>query len=171
MRVILIKQASDLQALTTRLIGKKSAAASSAALDHLKALNPHVDFNRIEAGTVLLLPDTPDIKADDRDSHSIADDTFEDLSRHMKEGFGAAAARVAKATDDLAADRSAVASAVKTAPVKRLIESDALLKKQLDEANEVSNAELKKLKDAAKQVETMWKAAGEELAALGQLLR
>lgn len=171
MRVILLKQASDLQALTTRLIGRRPAGSSSATLDHLKALNPHVDFNRIEPGTVLLLPDTPDIRADDKDSHSPDGDAFDDLVRHVDNGFQAVAARVAKAGDDLSADHGAIAAAAKTAAFKRLVNSDPLLKKQLDEAGEASNTELKKVQEAAKQVEALRKAAGEELAALRQLLQ
>lgn len=165
MRVLLLKQASDLQTLTTRLVG-----SSSATLERLKALNPHVDFNRIEPGTVLLLPDTPDMDAGDKDTRSPAGDALDDLVRHVKDGFQAAAARAASAGDDLAADRGAIAAAAKTAAFRRLVESDPLLKKQLDEAGEASDAELKKIREAAKQVEAMGMAAADELAALRRLL-
>ncbi len=168
MRVILIKQASDLQALTTRLVGKKPG--SSATLDRVKALNPHVDFNRIEAGTVLLLPDASDIKADDKDSRSLAGDAFDDIVRHAEEGLKATAGRVRKAADELAADRAAIAAVIKTAAVKRLIESDPLLKKQLEDAGEASTAAQKNVQEAAKQVQAMQKMVDEELAALRQLL-
>jgi hypothetical protein len=171
MRVILLKQASDFQDLTSRLLGRRPAGSSAVTLDHLKTLNPHVDFNRIEPGTVLLLPDTPDIRADDKDSLSPADDAFDDVVRHVDNGFQDAAAQIAKAVDELSADRVAIGLAAKTAEFKRLLESDPLLKKQLDAAAEASNAELKKVKEAAKQLEVLRKAAGEGLAALRQLLQ
>lgn len=170
MRVLLLKQASDLQALTARLVGRGLAGSSSATLERLKALNPHVDFNRIGPGTVLLLPDTPDMEADDKDIRSPAGEAFDDVVRHVQDGFQAAAARAARAGDDLAADRSAIAAAAKTAAFRRLVESDPLLKKQLDAAGEASDAELKKIRGAAKQVEVMAKAAVDELAALRRLL-
>src|SRR5690349_16934472 len=128
MRLIVIKQASDLQALSNKLLIKKPGG--TATLDRLKALNPHVDFNRIEAGTVLLLPDTPDVKADDKDTRSVAGDAFEDFVKETAEGFKSVAERVSRASESLATDRAAANAVLKIAAVRRQIESDPLLKKQ-----------------------------------------
>lgn len=167
MRVILIKQASDLQALTNKLLGNKPGA--SATLDRVKALNPHVDFNRIEAGTVLLLPDAPGLQVNDKDTHSIGSDAFNDFVQHMEEGFKAAAEHVSKAADNLTAERAAIAAVLKTDVVKRQIESDPLLKKQLEDADGELNDEQKKIQGAVKQIEVMKKAAAEELKMLNKL--
>ena len=167
MRVIIIKQATDLQALTAKLVGRKSG---SATLERVKALNPHVDFNHIQPGTAIMLPDAPDLKASDKDAHSVGDDSFEQFTRDTLEGFKAAAERVRTASDAAAADRAAVTAVLKTAVAKRQVESDPLLRKQLDEVAEESAAEQKRFKDAARQVEVLQKAVAEELAVMGKLL-
>ena len=45
MRMIVIKQGTDLQALGTRLFG--STAREDNGLQHLQRLNPHIDFKKI----------------------------------------------------------------------------------------------------------------------------
>lgn len=179
MRLIVIDQASDLQtALRARLVkkpagGKGKAGASEvsqAMLDQVKRLNPHVeDFQRIDAGTVLLLPDSPGLN--DKDSQSLAGDSFEDFAAHTSEGFQAVAQRMRISAEALAADHAAVNAALKTAAVKRQIESDPLLKKQIDEANSEFTDAQKKAQEAAKQVETMQKEMSAELEALREMLK
>ena len=175
MRLIVIKQASDLQALSARLLKKPAGGHagprefSQATLEQVKQLNPHVDFERIDAGTVLLLPDTPELN--DTDSQSPAGNAFEDFVAHTSEGFKAVAQRMRTSADALAADRAAVNAVLKTAAVKRQIESDPLLKKQLDEANSEFTDAQKKSQEAARQVETMQKDMNAELAALREMLK
>ncbi|WP_321796802.1 hypothetical protein [Caballeronia sp. J97] len=167
MRVIVIKQASDLKTLATRLIGKK---ADGSALERMKALNPHADFERLEPGTVLLLPDLPGLKAGDKDTRSITGDALDSFAKDTASGLAAAAKRVAAAADALAADRAGVSGVSKVAAVKRLIDGDPVLKKQLEDAGAAFNREQKELKEAAAQIETMQKLVGEEWSALRQLL-
>lgn len=169
MRHIVIKQDSDGEALATRLLARRSN--SSATLDRLKALNPHVDFNRIKAGTVLLLPDTLDVKAGAEDARSIGSDALGDLIKRTEEGFKTAAERVHRAAETLAADRAAVTSALGAAVVKRHVESDPLLKKQLEDADQASEAEQKAIREAAEHVVAMQEAVSVELAELAKLLR
>ena len=169
MRIIVIKQASDLQALSGKILGKK--AAGSATLERVKALNPHVNFERIEAGTVLFLPDAPDLKSGDKDSKELGGDAFDDFVRDIADGFDSAAARTKSAAAGLSAERGAVTDVLKLATVKRLLESDAALKKQLDEAADEFATEQKELQTAAKQLEALQKIASDELAALAPLLR
>lgn len=172
MRLIVIKQASDLQALSARLLKKGGPAGthefSQATLEQVKRLNPHVDFQRIDAGTVLLLPDTPELK--DTDSQSPAGNAFEDFVAQTSEGFKAVAQRLRTSADALAADRAAVNAVLKTAAVKRQIESDPLLKKQLDEASSEFTDAQKKAQEAASQLEAMQKEMGDELKALKAML-
>ncbi len=178
MRFIVISQASDLQtALGARLLkkpagGKGKAGAhevSQATLDQVKQLNPHVDFQRMEAGTVLLLPDSPELN--DKDSQSLTGNSFEDFAAHTSEGFKAVAQRMRISADALAADRAAVNAVLKIAAVKRQIESDPLLLKQLDEANSEFTDAQKQAQDAASQVEAMQKDMSTELEALRGMLK
>ena len=175
MRLIVIKQASDLQALSARLLKKPAAGKgatheiSQATLDQVKLLNPHVDFQRIDAGTVLLLPDTPELK--DTDSQSLAGNAFEDFVTQSNEGFKAVADRISNSADALAADQAAVKAVLKTKAVQGQIQNDSLLKKQLDEANSEFTDAQKKAQVAARQVETMQKDMSAELAALREMLK
>ena len=60
MRFLVIKQDTSLQALTAQLV--KDGDHAPAALDRLRALNPHLDLQRVGKGAVLLLPDSPGYK-------------------------------------------------------------------------------------------------------------
>lgn len=174
MRLLLIEQASDLQALSVRLLppstGRRggSRELAQATLEQIQRLNPHADFQRLEAGTVLLLPDTPELK--DANSQPLAGNSFKDLTAQTQEGLKAVAQRMNSSLELLAADRAAVTSALKTAALKRLVESDPLLKRQLEEAaSEFSEAQ-KQAQEAARQLETLQQGLDAELKALGKLL-
>ena len=178
MRLIVIDQASDLQtALRARPVkkpagGKGKAGASEvsqATLDQVKRLNPHVeDFQHLEAGAALLLPDASDLNA--RDSLSIDGNSFEAFAVHATEGFKAVAQRMRLSAEALAGDRAAVNAVIKIAAVKRQIDSDPLLQKQFDEANSEFADAQKKAQEAAGQVESMQKEMGAELEALRKML-
>jgi hypothetical protein len=175
MRLIVIKQATELQALSANLFKKfspgdgRSRETNQAVLEQVKLLNPHVDFSRIDAGTVLLLPDTHALK--DTDSQSLLVNAFEDFVAHANEGFNTVALRMRSSADALAADRADVNAVLKIAAVKRQIESDPLLKKQLDEANTEFTDAQKAAQVAARQIETMQKDINTELAALQAMLK
>lgn len=175
MRIFVITQTSDLQGLSARLLNKPALGKrekheiSQATLDQVKLLNPHVDFQHIDVGTVLLLPDTPDLK--DTDSQSPVDKAFEDFVAHTSEGFKAVAQRMSTSADALTSDQAAVNSVLKIAAVQRQIESDPLLKKQLEEARGEFNDEQKKMKAAALQLEAMQKDISAELAVLRGMLQ
>ena len=69
MRMIVIKQETDLQGLSARLLsGRLASGKAHSALESLQALNPHVDLKKVAAGTVLLVPDSPSFKASASDS-------------------------------------------------------------------------------------------------------
>ena len=178
MRLIVIEQASDLQtALGARLVkrpagGKGKAGASEisqATLDQVKRLNPHVeDFQHLEAGAALLLPDAPDLSA--RDSLSPDGNSFEDFAAHATEGIKAVAQRMRLSAEALAGDRAAVNAVLKIAAVKRQIDSDPLLQTQFDEANSEFAEAQRKAQEAANQVEAMQKEMSAELEALRKML-
>ena len=178
MRLIVIDQSSDLQtALRASLVkkpagGKSKAGASEvsqATLDQVKRLNPHVeDFQHLESGAALLLPDAPDLNA--RDSLSLDGNGFEAFAAHASEGFKAIAQRMRLSAEALAGDRAAVSALLKIAAVKRQIDSDPLLQKQFEEASSEFAEAQKKAQEAAGQVESMQKEMGAELDALRKML-
>ena len=58
LRTFTVKNDTTLQALgTTMLDARFSGAQADAAMEQVKALNTHVDPQRIAAGTVLFVPD------------------------------------------------------------------------------------------------------------------
>lgn len=174
MRIIVIKEASDLQSLTTRLFNEVSksngkAEAHNAMFERIKSLNPHVDFKHLEAGTVLLLPDSPELK--EGESRSLAGDAFSDFKKHAMEGLDTIAERARAGAEVLAKERTNVIAVLKTPAVERLIESDPSLKSQWVEAREGFVAEQKKEQVALEHLESMKKVMAQELADLAGLLR
>jgi hypothetical protein len=171
MRVIVIKQATDLASLRTMLFKSSNGAtpaAADASIERLQALNPHVDFQRIAAKTVLLLPDDPVMGASG--SGTIADDALAEFSANLGAGFKVAAERARVGAEAVAAERAAVTQAMKNPVVAKQIEADPLLREQLARAGDASAAELKNAQAAIKQVEAMRKTATEELRVLRELL-
>jgi hypothetical protein len=176
MRLIVIKPASDPQALSALLLKKSAAgqagahAISQSTLEQVKRLNPHVvDFQRIKAGTVLLLPDSPELNA--KDSQSLAGNSFEDFAAHMSEGFDAVVKRVGASPATLDTERRAVDAILNIEAVRNQIQSDKLLQKQLDEANrEFTDAQMN-AKVASRQVKAMKEDMSVELKALRGMLK
>jgi len=136
MRMIVISQSTDLNRLRKTLF--TGAGDTSAALERVKALNPHVDLRHVAAGTVLLLPDSPSVSA--THTSSIGGDAFAEFAADVTSGLKDAAERVRAGAERAAADRNAVAAVLRIAAVKRIVGSDATLTKQLDTATAASPA-------------------------------
>lgn len=166
MRMIVIKQATDLQGLSARLLGQ--GAGSSTALDALKNLNPHVDFRKIEPGTMLLVPDLPGLH--EGEASSVSGDAFEALRVQVLASLDAASARVRSGHEALAAQRSEVAAALRTPGFKRALDTDQQLKAQLDAASEVFKADQAQAKASEETLKALAQQAGAELAALAKVL-
>jgi hypothetical protein len=167
MRIFITKTDTDLAALSTTLLRKPADAGT--ALDRVRALNPHVeDFQRLAAGTVLILPDTPDIKAGA--GSMLGADTVSDLASDVGSGLKAVNSRFANRVEDLKADRAAVIATLKIAAVKRLIESDPALAKQLESSDAEYKREQKRVAEAEVQLAEVKKTAVAELERLQKLL-
>jgi len=166
MRMIVIKQATDLPALGARLLG--AGAAHEGALQGLQRLNPHVDFGRLEPGTVLLVPDQPGLCAGE--SRSVSGEAFDAFEEQVNASVNAAVARVRSGHEALAAQRQEVAALLKSAAVRRLIESDPDLKQELDAAAQVFKQDQQQAKEAEKTMQLLQEQAKAELAALAKLL-
>ncbi len=174
MRLIVINQDHDLQTLSSKLFGTGSksgdeAVVGKATFERIKLLNPHVDFQHIEIGTVLLLPDVPELN--ESDSQSIFGDAFTDFADHVASGLEIVAQRMKTGTEALTMDRMAVTDTLKTAAVRRQIESDPLFEKQLNDAREQHTDEQNEARDAAKQLGALQGLAAQELEALGKTIR
>ena len=165
MRMIIVKQPTDLQALSERLLGKGSV--SKVVLQSLERLNPHVDFGKIEAGTVLLVPDVPGLRKGE--SAPVSAEAFEEFQQQIMEGLDAAVARVNRGYETLGSQRKELSAILKPVAVKRILEGDADLMRQLDEATEVSKSDQQRAKEAEKTLQVL-RHAKMELALLAKRL-
>ena len=166
MRMIVIEQATDLQALTTRLLGVKAGAGAS--LDALKQLNPHVDFGKLGAGTVLLVPDLPGLRNDQ--ATSIGGQAFGTFSQQVLADFDAAATRVQAGHAARLTDQRELAALFKGSALKRAFEADPELKAQADAAAQVFKQDPIDAKAADEALKALKQGLGTELAALAKLL-
>lgn len=169
MRMFVIKQETDLEGLSSKLLrGRTSEADAGAAIERVKALNPHVDFASLSAGTVLLVPDSPEIK--ESAAASFSGDTLQDVIKDVDSGLKTSGARVKQGFERLSADRTSVSAVLKVAAVKKIVDSDPVLKKQLEAADAQFKEDQKKATAAQKLLEDVQKKAIEELAELQKLL-
>jgi hypothetical protein len=164
MRLVVLK-ASSLQKFSTQL--SKATASGGTSLERLQALNPHIDFADLSAGMAIFLPDTPALAA--TDSSSLDGGAFDAFTADVGNGMKAALARAKAGADQLTADRSDVATALKTATLKRLVESDAALKTQVDDVNTQFAKDQRDAQDGLKQLDAMQGDAAGEMAALAKL--
>lgn len=173
MRFAVIEQDSDLQAWRARLATAPEAAPAGGppplgpqALAQLKALNPHLDFGRLDVGSVLLLPDAPELNAAGR---PLGGEAFEGFAAQVAEGLKAVAQRLGREAQAQADERSEVARVLRTPALRRQIEGDALLGRQIDQAQAESERAQEQARQAAGQVEALQEHAAAELARLGKM--
>jgi len=164
--MIRIFSVTDPQALTRQLLSKPGAASTT--LEQLKAFNPHVDFQKLAAGTVLLVPDTPDLKAGA--AQTVGAEYIGELFDQVNTGIADAVKRVRTGATQVDADRTAIASAVKAAAMKRVIETDPELKKQLAAVDAQFKATQKQASETQSQLAELQKLAAAELAQLRKVL-
>ena len=166
MQLFIVKQDTTWQALSARLA--QPGAPATAALERLRALNPHLDKARLVSGSMLLLPDLPGMKGEQ--TQSVGGSAFEGFSAEVNNGLAYAAKRVRTGADAVAADRANVSGLLRGAAAKRVLEGDPQLKQQVDEADAQFKTDAARAQDAAKQVEAMQARATEALAALARLV-
>lgn len=156
MRTLIMKADTDLKSLGDTLL--KSPSAASATLERIKALNPHVaDFQRLAAGTVLILPDSADLKPGA--GSAVGTQGFGDLTQVASSGLRALKARATNLFDTFASDHAAVKDSLKAAAAKRLVESDPLLVQRLKAADAQFKIDQKAAKEKKAQLDEMQKAA------------
>ena len=164
MRVIVVNK-ENLEAFS-KLMGDKIGSGS--ALEQLKNLNPHVDFKKIEPGTVLLIPDGPRFR--NVESVSITGDAFNVLREQMLASVDASASRLRAGFDALRTEQKKVAEVLKTPAMTKAIEADPDLESQIKAANLVFQQDEQLAEDAKKVMKTLKEQVDAELKSLTQLL-
>ncbi len=169
MRMLVIKQDTDVAALSGRLLSARlNADQADAALASLQTLNPHVDLKNLRSGTVLVVPDAPSFKVSATDS--FLGEVLDPLERVMKSALDDAAVKLKAGHDTRSAERAEVAKALRTTAFKRVVETDPELKQQVASAGEALKKEQAEAEQAEQAVAAAGKAALAALAALGKLL-
>jgi hypothetical protein len=170
MRAIFFENAASLQDVEAKVLDRRSADPA-ASLKRIKELNPHVDLNRLKAGTVLILPTEPGIKSSGKDVDHFGGEALREFAAAVAAGFEEAAARVRKTADAAASNQKAVAESLKGKIVKRQFDSDIILRKQIDAAGAAMADRQKAVKEATLNVDALAKFFAEEVAAMNKVLR
>ncbi|MGP1675982.1 MAG: hypothetical protein ACTS6J_02360 [Burkholderiales bacterium] len=166
--MIVIKREIGLAGLIAKLVrAHVDDARASAFTTSLKALNPHVDFTQLAAGTVLLVPDAVELKPGA--STSLGSATFEAFVKELDTGLGSASALIKQGVERFSGDRTSVSAVLKTAAMKRLVKSDPVLSKQIEAVAAQFKDDETKMLAAQKLMETVQKQVNEELAGLAGL--
>jgi hypothetical protein len=169
MRMIVIKQETDLQGLSSKLLSARlTSDKAHSALQSLQALNPHVDLKKVASGTVLLVPDAPGFKVSASDS--VPGNALADFQQLVENNLDAAAARLKAGNAERDARRADVAAVLKVPAVQRLIETDPDFKQQLEDATRAAKQDQQREAQAGQTLDAAAKGALTELAAVAKLL-
>ena len=170
MRMLVIKEATDLSGLRSRLLNARlSGEQASAALENLRALNPHMDLSAVGAGTVLFVPDAPGFKVSG--STSMPGEALAEFQKLVRGALGEAAKRMKEGNAVQTEERNNVAAALRTAAIKRILESDEALKEQAAQVVSTAKLEQQRSERAEEALAEASKAALSKLRAIGKLLR
>ncbi len=167
MRMFMVEQGTTLESLGARLVGG-TGAAKQATMQRVKELNPHVDFQNIAAGTVLFVPDVQGIRKDE--SASIAGQPFDAFRDLVEAQIEAISAQVARGHEARSVERSEVQAVLKTAAVRRLLESNPELKPQLDATAKIFKQDQQDAKTSEAEIKALQQGAMAELGTLAKLL-
>jgi hypothetical protein len=169
LRTFIVKSDTDLQSLSGNLLDARfRGGRADSALQQLKTLNPHADLEKLRAGTVLFVPDSPGFKASAGTSAqaSALDDfrtlvagALSDAARNMKSG------NATRATE-----RADVTAILKSAAFKRIVGTDKDLAQQADDAQKAMATEEGQDKQAEEALATISKAALAALTQMGKLV-
>ena len=169
MRMLLIKQDSDLDAVSGLLLSARlNATQSGAAIEQLQSLNPHVDLRRLKAGTMLLVPEGPGFKISA--TSSVQGQALEGLREVLEKGLGAAAEKLKAGNAARAAERAEVNAVMRLAVVKRTIDSDADLKQQAADSIKTFREDDQQAEESERALGATTKAGLAKLAEIDKLI-
>ena len=167
MRILVTEKERDLEELAASVA--RTPRAAGAALERIRQLNPHLaEAKKVPKGGMLLLPEGTDIKAGV--GTSISGVSLENVAASFDSGIRAVATRASSRFETLAADQSAVRTALKGAAAKRVVDADPLLKKQLAAADAQFKAEQKLATESRDELAELSKVAQAEFERLLKLI-
>ena len=166
MRVIFIKQATDWAALAPQLVPAGGDPAQ--ALATLQRANPHLDFQKLGDGAVVLVPQQPGLKAADGQNGSISGDAFAALQAQFEDEVAATTADARAGWAELQAEQREVAVALKN--LANVIGPDPDLQAQAKAAMDAAKNDAANAKTADASLKNLEDQVNGELAALARLL-
>lgn len=167
MRIFVIKQDTNLKALSESLL-KRADKPDAASLERLRALNPHLDEAKLVAGTVVLVPDTPEMNAGKADT--IASSGLELLERELGTGLAATGARLREALAKRETRDREVTRIIKSAALARLASEDTELQQRFEDTSGQVAANARHAKQASADYDAMQESFVMQLAVLRNLL-
>jgi hypothetical protein len=162
MRVFIVKKGSDLPELLR---------SAPAALQQLRALNPHLDLSRLTPGSVLLVPgDGAPLGAAAAAALPPAGQALADFASLAGDALKAAQQAVREAAAARQTDDAAVNAALASEAVVALLARDAELQAQASAAVAGAQQDAKKAATDLKTLAVLAQAVQDELSALGKQL-
>lgn len=166
-RTFIVTKKTSLDALgKTMLDARFQETQAAAALNELKAANPHVDQAALAVGTVIVVPDTPGLKPS----------AGEPVSRGARDSLGALAQKALEGAvqrsraglQARAAERAEVAKVLKSAAFRNSTDAPDATKQQFQDAAKAMADDEKKDQEATERLAAMSGAALAALARLGK---
>jgi hypothetical protein len=151
MKVVTIETETSLTDLTREVFeikGAKAAATSKSAQAALREANPHIArLTKLPAGTLLIVPDVPGIKA--APAQSLGDVSAE-MINHLKRALAGAKTVIEKSAANQLHDAETSASSAKNRELVALAKQMPELKRRLSQIAEQAKIQTKQVADDKK---------------------
>jgi hypothetical protein len=162
MPILVVGKEKSLAAVATRMLtARASKSAHADAVNALRAANPGIDHDRLQPGTVLVVPEVADARVKIEGAH---DGSVTDLTEQVKAALAGLADAVDGHTERDSASRERTARAVGAAELKRAAARDPELRTRLAELGRTVKADAKSAAaeaDALRATLRDWTAAVE----------
>lgn len=167
MRIFVVKSGTDLATLRAKLIRADAGAdAVMRAEGRLKEANPHVAFDRLKPGAVLIVPDAPEFAPES--TENIIGLVLEEPVKRAAEGLAVLKRRLEAGTRGADVQRELLVKALKSRGVKAAADSDEQLRKDIDRLGEILSREAKESAERARLTEQTLAQAEADLKQLQQ---
>lgn len=164
MQIFVVKKDSNVAALLK--------AAPARELQQLQRLNPHLDFQRIKPGAMIILPDAAaEIGFPGGSLKSIGAEAMESFGKFASEAMKTTSKGLKQAAERAKTEEAALASALRAREVSDALAKDPALKAQAEEASSQAKADVQATAAEIKAFDKLSKAAAAELAVLEKRLR
>ncbi len=168
MRTFVVTGETDLQSLRGSLIDRRlSAARANAALDRLRALNPHVVLERAVIGTVLFVPEGREFTA--RAAASPTQAPLDEFRASLETALNRAAEELKSGLAEREQERSTVKAGLDSDAFKRATAGDERTRQQAADAAKALGEEEAGDRTAAQELDATRAAVLAALAELGKL--